>query len=424
MEQLYVIKKSMAEFRSQNVTPNNVIQIKEEIRYLRNENITKTCIIKSLTENQATGHGKAATTPKVKQQDAAIQTEVTPKTWPQEEINLQNSHDTSKSLPNANVGKSGNNSLLRQNKENVKKKTLIVGDSIVKDIARWCLKKRTRSTVSVRSIPGTTTKGMIHPVKGCLEDTSPDFMILHHGTNDLNSKSTSEEIADKILNLATSIKTSKNQLFASGLVIMKDKLNKKDNEVNELLKNKCEIRKLSFFDNKTISLGMLNSGIHLNENGTTRLVNNFCYNMNALQDETCMGTRNKTEKEESAIAKTVNKNFVFNENSSNTDRSVNPTIDNNKSLSRNNSAEERAENDVFPSVPTYRFQNAKNVTIDALSVNSLRNKIGAVQELITNNIDICLLSETEIDETFLNQQFNVSNYQTFRRGRNKNGAGL
>ena len=42
MEQLYVIKKSMAEFRSQNVTPNNVIQIKEEIRYLRNENITKT----------------------------------------------------------------------------------------------------------------------------------------------------------------------------------------------------------------------------------------------------------------------------------------------------------------------------------------------------------------------------------------------
>ena len=85
MEQLYVIKKSMAEFRSQNVTPNNVIQIKEEIRYLRNENITKTCIIKSLTENQATGHGKAATTPKVKQQDAAIQTEVTPKTWPQEE---------------------------------------------------------------------------------------------------------------------------------------------------------------------------------------------------------------------------------------------------------------------------------------------------------------------------------------------------
>ena len=139
-----------------------------------------------------------------------------------------------------------------------------------------------RSTVSVRSIPGATTKGMIHHVKGCLEDTSPDFIILHHGTNDLNGNSTSEEIADKILNLAASIKTSKNQVFVSGLVIKKDKLNKKGNEVNTLLKNKCGIRQISFIDNKNISLGMLNkSGIHLNETGTTRLVNNFCYSMNA-----------------------------------------------------------------------------------------------------------------------------------------------
>ena len=123
---------------------------------------------------------------------------------------------------------------------------------------------------------------MIHHVKGCLEDTFPDFIILHHGTNDLNSYSTSEEIADKILNLATSIKTSKNQVFVSGLVIRKDKLNKKGNEVNELLKTKCEIRQLSFIDNKNISLGMLNkSGIHLNEYRTTRLVNNFCCSINA-----------------------------------------------------------------------------------------------------------------------------------------------
>ena len=85
----------------------------------------------------------------------------------------------------------------------------------------------------------------------------------------------------KILNLAASVKTSKNQVFVSGLAIRKDKLNKKGNEVNELLKAKCEIRQLSFIDNKNI-LGMLNkSEIHLNEYGTTRLVNNFCCSMNA-----------------------------------------------------------------------------------------------------------------------------------------------
>ena len=247
----------------------------EEICYLRNENITKTHIIKSLTENQATDHVKATTTPKFHQRDTAIQTEVTPKTWSQEEIPPQNTSS-------ANGHKSGNNPPLKLNKENVKKKTLIVGDSIVKHIDGWRLNKRMRSTVSVRSIPGATTKGMIHHVKGCLEDTSPDFIILHHGTNDLNSNSTSEEIADKILNLAASIKTSKNQVFVSGLVIRKDKLNKKGNEVNELLKNEYGIRQLSFIDNKNICLGMLSkSGIHLNEYGTTRLVNNFCFSMNA-----------------------------------------------------------------------------------------------------------------------------------------------
>ena len=122
------------------------------------------------------------------------------------------------------------------------------------------------------------------------------------------------------MNLAASIQTSKNQVFVSGLVISRDKLKKKGNEVNEVLKNKCGIRQLTFMDNKNISLGMLsNSGIHLNEYDITRFVNNFCFSMNAWRDETYMGGRNKTEKEESAIEKQVNKNLVFNVNSSNTD---------------------------------------------------------------------------------------------------------
>ena len=53
---------------------------------------------------------------------------------------------------------------------------------------------------------------------------------------------------------------------------------------------------------------------------------------------------------------------------------------------------------MFPSVTAHKLQDAKNVTIGAINVNSLRNKIGPVEELITNNFDICLLSETKIDE--------------------------
>ena len=48
----------------------------------------------------------------------ATQTEVIPQTRPQEKIIPQNNRDASKRLPNANV----NNSLLKQNKEKVKKR--------------------------------------------------------------------------------------------------------------------------------------------------------------------------------------------------------------------------------------------------------------------------------------------------------------
>ena len=43
-----------------------------------------------------------------------------------------------------------------------------------------------------------------------------------------------------------------------------------------------------------------------------------------------MSARNNMEKKESAIAKKVNKSFAFNVNSSNPDRTVNSTVDNNK----------------------------------------------------------------------------------------------
>ena len=63
------------------------------------------------------------------------------------------------------------------------------------------------------------------PVKGCLQDTSPqNTIILHHGMNDLISKSTPEKIANNI-SLATSVKSDENCVFVSGLTTSTDKLN-------------------------------------------------------------------------------------------------------------------------------------------------------------------------------------------------------
>ena len=46
-----------------------------------------------------------------------------------------------------------------------RKETLIVGDSIIKDVEAYMLNKRMKSQVFVKSMPAATTKGMIHHVK-------------------------------------------------------------------------------------------------------------------------------------------------------------------------------------------------------------------------------------------------------------------
>ena len=52
-------------------------------------------------------------------------------------------------------------------------------------------------------------------------------------------------------------------------------------------------------------------------------------------------------------------------------------------------------------------------------MNSLKNKVTEVNELITNKIDICLILETKLDQSFPNQQFQMHGYQIFHRDRNK-----
>ena len=79
----------------------------------------------------------------------------------------------------------------------------------------------------------------------------------------------------------------------------------------------------------------------------------------------------------------------------------------------------------FKSVKAHRLQNPKNVRIGHLNINSLRNKITAVEELTQNKIDICLISETKLDETFPNfQQFKIHDYKKFCRDRDKHGGGV
>ena len=83
-----------------------------------------------------------------------------------------------------------------------------------------------------------------------------------------------------MVNLALTIQSEKNKVFISGLTIRNDNLDKRRKEVNQFLERKCLVEKLGFTEDQNINLKMLNQGgLHLNEYGTRRLVNNFSYNL-------------------------------------------------------------------------------------------------------------------------------------------------
>ena len=66
-----------------------------------------------------------------------------------------------------------------------------------------------------------------------------------------------------------------------------------------------------------------------------------------------------------------------------------------------------------------------NLIIGHLNINSIRNKFDLLKELISNNIDILVISETKLDPSFPPGQFHIDGYMPpIRADRNRHGGGL
>ena len=64
----------------------------------------------------------------------------------------------------------------------------------------------------------------------------------------------------------------------------------------------------------------------------------------------------------------------------------------------------------------------ENLILSHLSINSLRNKLQSIADVIQGIFDIFLLSETKIDESFPDKQFRLNNDRVFRKDRNRYGG--
>ena len=204
--------------------------------------------------------------------------------------NDKKSDKTSKDLSKRNSNSSRKISSKKEMKDkNFRKSrdvTVILGDSIIKDVKGWELTDDSNKVV-VKSFRGSTTSQMKRHVKPTNEE-NPKNIILHCGTNDINDESDPQNIAEEIVELAKSIsKDCNSNVTVTGIAPRYGKLNEKVRFVNRLLQIYCRNMDMRYVGHGNINpIKHLNrSGLYLNYLGTPILTVNFLNVLNSLDSE-------------------------------------------------------------------------------------------------------------------------------------------
>ena len=72
-----------------------------------------------------------------------------------------------------------------------------------------------------------------------------------------------------------------------------------------------------------------------------------------------------------------------------------------------------------------RMKYVNNVLIGHLNINSLANKFDALSEIVKDKLDILVISETKLDDSFPENQFLIEGFKKpYRFHRNSNGGGV
>ena len=72
-----------------------------------------------------------------------------------------------------------------------------------------------------------------------------------------------------------------------------------------------------------------------------------------------------------------------------------------------------------------RVKHHNKIIIGTINVNSLSSKFELLKQYISNKIDILIIVETKLDDSFPNSQFLINGFsEPYRRDRNRNGGGI
>ena len=77
------------------------------------------------------------------------------------------------------------------------------------------------------------------------------------------------------------------------------------------------------------------------------------------------------------------------------------------------------------SLKVIRTKNPNRIVLSHLNINSLRNKFDILTDQISGNVDVMVISETKLDDSFPESQFKIPGYSSsFRLDRDQNSGGI
>ena len=81
--------------------------------------------------------------------------------------------------------------------------------------------------------------------------------------------------------------------------------------------------------------------------------------------------------------------------------------------------------DLLSKIKNLWLSNVNRIVIGNLNINSLPNKFNQLKELVLKYVDMLVLTETKLDDSFPNSQFLVDGFsEPFRIDRNRSGGGI
>ena len=230
-------------------------------------------------------------------------------------------------------------------------------------------------SVYVRPSLDAKVRCNVDHVKPIIQD-KPDHVIVHVRTIDIASDKDAGDIAKSIFGLAMSARFPSFDVSISNIIARKDKHQHKAQIVNNYPKEMCTNKNINLIDHsKNIKYQHLNnSKFHLTKRGINRLSTTFLLEISSIFQWQCVLCSTNGE----------------------------VTGSSNLAGYKSNSKKFCTETNHLKSL---RKSNLNRLIFVHLNINSIRNKFEFIAKDLANNVDLLMISETKIDNSFQKVSF-------------------